>query len=164
MCIVVEGFVPEPSENDLRGVEAAARAQALLDAAITLDKSAIKKIPDNVQDEDEGEKETVGETGGETHTSSSAVNATVGEMLSLLTRHKTLEKSRSPFAFIALTGIILTAIALAVGPSSSSRGAGSSDEDSTLISASRACFVSHADRYEYAKQIVSKSLPWGNSR
>ena len=151
--IVVEGFVPEPSENDLRGVEAAARAQALLDAAITLDESAIKKIPDDVQDEEEGEKETVGETGGETHTSSSAVNVAVGDAKST---DKTLEKKKSPFAFIALTGIILAAIALAVGLSSSSRGTGSSDEDLTLISVSRACFVSHSDRYEYAKQMVSK--------
>ena len=75
----MEGFVPEPSEDELREAEAAARARALLDAAITLDESAIKKIPDDLQDEEEGEQETVGETGGETHTSSSAVNVTVGD-------------------------------------------------------------------------------------
>jgi hypothetical protein len=73
------------------------------------------------------------------------------------TTDKSEKKSKSPFVFIVLTGMILTVIALAVGLSSSGSGGtdpDSSDEGST--STSRACIESHLARYGYARQMVSE--------
>ena len=140
--IIVEGFVAEPPVDELREAKAAAKAQALLDAAITLDDSAVIPIPDEDDraHKEQGQIQHEQETVGDSQRESSG---------------KTMKKAKSPFAFIALTGIFLASLALAVGLSSSRSS--SSDESST--STPSVCIDNHADRYVYARQMVSEITP-----
>ncbi|KAL9180933.1 hypothetical protein ACHAXT_009738 [Thalassiosira profunda] len=135
--VVIEGFVPEPTPEELREERIRAEVEEMKRTSVALDPSAVRIV-----DADEG--------GGEAADEES--EGTANEGGEGIKRYL-----KRPLAAVCLTVAVLLAIALAVAFGSS--GGDGSEEESNDLGQSSCTIDTVPGRYEVARSIVSEITP-----